>query len=202
MRRFLRAAMLFFALCFCGMLPAETGRALPAAFVTALQRALDADAVWTMEKTLPTLKRPLTSSGEVSCKAGSGAVWRTVRPFLHEIHVTKDFIKLTSAGETETRVCGELPHYAAIQKATDAFLSGDTRAFDVLFDWTWFMPPSGGTWMMRLDVRDSRMRRVLTHVTLSGAETLESVTLATPRNGTLKIRFKEKGRGAHSLWKP
>lgn len=177
-------------------------KAVPERFVAALQRALDADATWVMTKTLPDLKQPILSTGQVSCWKEKGMVWKTVTPFEEEIRVTKASITLIVDDEIETKPCDEMPYYTDICEATDAFLQGETDAFEDLFDWTWQEDATSGTWTMTLDVNRRQLRRLFKTISLMGGETLESVTFISgdKKMGTTLLRFTETKDTRHALW--
>ena len=174
---------------------------IPTAFVNAMQRALDADATWEMTKTLPQATRAITSSGQVSCWQEKGMVWKTLLPFEEEIRMDKTAMTFIVDDEIDIKPFDEMPYYDAICEATDAFLKGDTEAFDELFDWTW-EAGEGGAWTMTLKVRIRQLRRLFTTITLTGRETLETVTflMGDARKGTMRLHFTETSRGQHTLW--
>lgn len=174
---------------------------VPARFVAAVQRALDADAQWTMMKTMPELEQPLLSSGVVSCRKEKGMIWKTQKPWEEEIRLYKHEMTFIVDGEAETKTYDEMPYYAEICKATDAFLAGDTDAFDDLFDWTW-QEGKNGEWVMTLEVNYRQMRRLLKTITLTGNEVLSTITFISDdtAKGVTHLKFHETGRSVHTLW--
>ena len=177
-------------------------KAVPECFVSALQRALDADASWVMTKTLPDLKQPIRSTGAVSCWKEKGMVWKTLTPFEEEIRITKTAITFLVDDEVETKPCDEMPYYTDICEATDAFLQGETEAFEDLFDWTWQAPTESTPWTMTLDVNRRQLRRLFKTIILSGNKTLESVTFVSgdAKMGTTLLHFTETKDSRHTLW--
>ncbi|MDO4528539.1 MAG: hypothetical protein Q4C03_07155 [bacterium] len=177
------------------------GAELPTRFVQAMQRALDADATWTMTKTLPQLSKPLISSGEVSCWQTKGMIWKTLLPWEEEIHLFKTSMTFISEDATETKAYDEMPYYEDICEATDDFLAGDMDAFDDLFDWTW-QEGDGGAWTMTLEVEYRQMHRLFKTITLTGNDVLETVTFVSDdeSKGKTHLRFSETGCTTHSLW--
>ena len=178
-------------------------KVVPERFVTALQRALDADATWRMTRQLPTLDRPLLSTGSVSCWKEKGMIWKTLTPFDEEIRVTKTAITLLVDNEIEdVKPCDDMPYYEDICEATDAFLQGDTDDFEDLFDWTWSETSDTGAWTMTLEVNRRQLRRLFKTITLSGNETLESVTFVSEdeKMGTSHLDFTETKDTRHALW--
>ena len=184
--------------CFAGL---GLAKAIPERFVSALQRALDADATWEMTKTLPQAKHAITSSGLASCWQEKGMIWKTLEPFEEEIRMAKTEMTFIVDDEVEVKPYDEMPYYEAICDATDDFLKGDTDAFDDLFDWTW-EAGDGDSWTMILKVRYRQMRRLFTTITLTGRETLETVTFLSgdASKGQIHLKFNETSRGQHTLW--
>lgn len=178
------------------------GKAVPVRFVSALQRALDADATWTMTKDLPNLKAPIISSGRVSCWREKGMIWQTLEPFEEEIRITKAAITFIVDDEQEIQPSDEMPYYEDICEATDDFLQGDIDAFEDLFTWTWSETPDTGAWTMILEVERRQLRRLFTTITLTGHTTLETVTFVSgdEKMGVTNVRFVESTDTSHSLW--
>lgn len=193
-----------FVVMFCCLLLPFWGLAkeIPAPFIAAMQRALNADATWEMTKTLPNATKPMTSTGAVSCWQEKGMVWKTCAPFESEIRITKSDMTFLEDSEVEVKPFDEMPYYEEICEATDAFLKGDTAAFDDLFSWKWQAGEGETAWTMTLTVRYRQMRRLFQTITLTGRETLETVTFTSndARTGTTAITFTETGRNTHTLW--
>jgi hypothetical protein len=95
-----------------------------------------------------------------------------------------------------------MPYYTDICDATDAFLQGETEAFEDLFDWTWQADTPSATWTMTLDVNRRQLRRLFKTIVLTGNETLESVTFISgdDKMGTSKLQFTEIIDSKHALW--
>ena len=172
---------------------------LPAAFKESLRRALDADATWEMEKKVPALKRPLKSTGRVSCYVGTGFIWQTDKPRLHTLRITPEGMTFSTATNEEVRPADDLPYYAHICALTDAFARGDEEDFVELFDTIESIEAPDGTWQVHL-MPNRRMRRLFTEFHLAGGETLDSARFITPDETEVTITFHEIGRKTHQLW--
>lgn len=195
MRSFLS---LFFILC-CAIV--GMAKELPGRFITAVQRALDADATWTMTKTMPQLQTPLVSSGQVSCWREKGMIWKTLEPWEEEIRLFKTSMTFIIEDEVTTKSYDDMPYYEDICEATDDFLAGDMDAFSDLFDWTW-QEDENGAWTMILAVEYRQMHRLFKTITLTGNDVLETVTFVSDdeSKGKTHLRFSETGCTTHSLW--
>ena len=199
MRRMRRLLLGMVAVLAGGWLAAAEPTALPAGFVEGMRRALDADGAWTMEKTVPALKRPLKSSGLVSCFRGKGFIWVTERPFRHEIRITPEAMTFASVGNRSERKAADLPYYEEICALTDRFAAGERGALADFFDEVEGSALEGGRWRVRL-VPVRQARRLFAEVELTGGETLDSAVLRAPDGTVISLVFRELGRATHRLW--
>jgi len=164
---------------------------LAAAWTTALQRALDGAATWTMERRLAGGTRTLVSSGTVDCMTKSGIVWHVLEPFPSSVAMTREAMVFTDEEGVRTKPLAELPHYADIRERTDAFAAGDAHAFDGLFKLEARERLDGG-WEMLLTPEVSAIRRLFTEIELSGDALPTNVLLRLQDGGASVIRFKER----------
>lgn len=161
--------------------------------VTAMQRSLNADAEWTMERTLPGSSRTLVSRGTVTCRAGEGILWRVTEPFESSVEMTTNAMIFVDEDGRRVKNLDELPHYADIRAATDAFAAGKTDAFDGVFEFTETVLDDGG-WKLTLKPGISAMRRLVASLELTGAALPTNAVLTAGDGGRSVIRFKEKPR--------
>ena len=160
---------------------------LASSAVAALQSALNAQATWTMERRLDGSDRVLIASGTVRCKAGEGIVWETREPFASSVTMTTNAMVFVDEDGRREKSLGELPHYAEIRAATDAFVAGKTNAFDGVFSVCETALPDG-VWKLSLVPAVSAMRRLITEVELTGAALPTNAVLRSP-GGVSTIRF-------------
>ena len=161
--------------------------------LSAMQKAMDADAEWTMARQLPGSSRTLESRGTVSCRIGKGIVWTVKEPFESSVEMTTNAMIFVDEGGRREKPLAKLPHYADIRKATDAFVAGNTNAFDGVFSVTERTLPDDG-WAVTLVPEVSAMKQLFTSVELSGAALLTNAVLKTRGGGQSVIRFKELPR--------
>ena len=161
--------------------------------LSALQQAMDSRAEWTMSRRLPGSSRTLESRGTVDCRIGKGIVWTVKEPFESSVEMTTNAMIFTDEDGRRVKSLGELPHYADIRKATDAFVAGNTNAFDGVFTVEERRLPGGG-WTVTLVPEVSAMRRLFTSVELSGATLPTNAVMKTGDGGQSVIRFKELSR--------
>jgi len=160
------------------------------AALTALQTALDSSATWTMERTFPGVSRALTSKGTVVCKAGRGIVWTVREPFESSVEMTTNAMVFVDEDGQREKSLDALPHYEDLRKATDAFVAGDSKAFDGVFDVTEERTPDGG-WRLVLVPKISAMRRLFSSIELAGDRLPTNAVMRTGHGGCSVIRFKE-----------
>ena len=161
--------------------------------LSALRQAMDSRADWTMTRRLPGSSRTLESSGTVDCRIGRGIVWAVKEPFESSVEMTTNAMIFTDEDGRRVKSLGELPHYAEIRQATDAFVAGDTNAFDGVFSVTERRTADGG-WTVTLVPEVSAMKRLFTSVELSGAALPTNAVMRTEGGGMSEIRFKELPR--------
>jgi len=159
--------------------------------LSALQTALDSAATWTMERTLSGSARVLRSSGEVDCKVGHGIVWTVKEPFASSVEMTTNAMVFADEDGRRVKTLDELPHYADIRRATDAFAAGNAKAFDGVFDIAEQPLPDGG-WRLVLTPEISAMERLFASIEVSGARLPTNVVMRTADGGLSTIRFKER----------
>ena len=179
------------AACMCGMLFASSAGG--AGSLSALQKAMDSSADWTMTRQLPGSSRTLESRGTVDCRAGKGIVWSVKEPFESSVEMTPTAMIFTDEDGRREKSLDDLPHYDKIRKATDAFVAGNTNAFDGVFSVTEQRTADGG-WTVTLAPEVSAMKRLFTSVELSGAALPTNAVMKTEGCGSSVIRFKERPR--------
>ena len=161
--------------------------------LSSLQKAMGSDAEWTMARQLPGSSRTLESRGTVSCRTGKGIVWTVKEPFESSVEMTPNAMIFTDEDGRREKSLGDLPHYADIRKATDAFVAGNTNAFDGVFAVT-EKSFAVGVWAVTLVPEVSAMKRLFTSVELSGAALPTNAVMKTGDGGQSVIRFKEHPR--------
>ena len=172
---------------------------LPSGFKDALRRALDADAVWTMTKTIGASPVKLKLEGRVSCAKGRGIVWSGEKPFKMRISMTADEMRFSGPEGERTVPSSEMSHYKDVQSAIDGFLAGRDAPFGELFEISPEESASG--WKVKFTPKRSDMRHVVNFVSVSGVETVDRVEFCYASGERAVFEFRETGRGTHALWK-
>ena len=163
------------------------------AAVSAMQRALDTAATWTMERQLPGASRTLVSSGTVTCHVGQGILWQVAEPFASSVEMTTNAMIFVDEDGRRVKNLDELPHYADIRAATDAFAAGKKDAFDGVFSIEETVCDDGG-WKVVLTPEISAIRQLVEKVEILGASLPTNAVLTTGKGGRSTIRFKELER--------
>ncbi len=157
--------------------------------VAAMQKALDSSAEWTMERRIGGSGKVLVSSGTVRCEKDKGIVWHVKEPFESSVEMTPDSMVLSDDDGVVVKPLAQLPRYAEVRRAVDAFAGGDTNAFSGVFSTNLSEFPDGG-WRMTVKPESRAMRRLVTEVEISGAALPTNVVLTSP-SGVSVVRFRE-----------
>lgn len=166
---------------------------LAATATASLQKALDSSAEWTMERRIPGASRVFVSRGTVTARVGRGVLWEVKEPFPSSVEMTTNSMVFVEDGDRNVKPLEELPYYAEIRQATDAFTAGDSHAFDGVFKIEESELPGGG-WKLVLTPAVSAMRRLLGRIELTGAALPTNAVLEAADGGTSVIRFRELPR--------
>ena len=162
--------------------------------VPALRAALDSSADWRMERQLEGSNRTLVSSGVVECVAGEGIKWMVLSPFESSISMTTNAMIFADEDGERVKPLKDMPHYAEIQRRTDAFAAGDVNAFDGLFSLDAQLAEDGEGWTLKMEPDVRAMRRLFRSIELSGAATLTNVVMRTGDGGTSRIEFSRRDK--------
>ena len=182
-RNFILLLMLFFTTAaFAVVLPSHCERAM--------RRAFNAKASWVMSRTVPGAVRPLVSTGVVSFAVKKGIRWEVRHPFVESVTMTTNEMIFADEDSRRVKPLSQLPHYTELQNACDSFFSGDSKAFDGIFDSSVSIT-SNGAWTVTMVPSVSAMRRLMTKVEVSGCDTLDHAVIYTGDGGKSSIRFKE-----------
>lgn len=166
---------------------------LASSAVAALQAALNASASWTMTRRFEGSGRALVSSGVVRCTAGEGIVWETREPFAASVTMTTNAMVFVDEDGRREKTLGDLPHYAEIRVATDAFVAGRKDAFDGVFTVRETALADGG-WRLTLVPEVAAMRQLVSEVELTGAALPTNAVLRSPGCVSV-VRFQRLATG-------
>ena len=167
--------------------------ALPDQFLPALQKALDSDAAWQMEKVFVPSTLVLESEGKVSCRVRNGIVWQVEKPFARTIRLERDGLRMLVGGNLGGTPPGPLhkpPHYDRILDAVRDLSKGETSSIEHLFLLE-SLPTKEG-WCIQLTPREALLGRVVKRAVLWGNELLERVEIIDPQGGRTSLRFTPK----------
>lgn len=158
-------------------------------FETALRRALDSSASWTMIKTIEGTPIKITSSGIVKCFKGQGIFWQMQKPFMSGISMKSNEMRFFGDDGERVVPSSELPHYEEITKAIDEFASGKKGRFEKLFKIE--MLNGASSWRVRLEPKRNDMRQLIKSLELTGGETLDVVVFCFSSGEKAVYTFKE-----------
>jgi hypothetical protein len=192
MRRFPAAILVLVLSSFCRADPV-------AAFKGALRRALDADAVWTMTKTVAGAPAGLKIEGSVSCAKGRGIIWQGERPFKSRISMLKDMMVFAGRGGERIVFSSDMSHYADVRSAIDGFLEGRDAPLGKLFEVS--VSGNAAGWTVGLSPKRADVKMIVKSVSVSGGATVDRAEFRYASGETAVFEFRETGSGSHSLWK-
>lgn len=142
-------------------------------------------------KTIKIIKRPLRSSGDFVLAKDKGVLWRTLKPTVGAMKITASEVAQIKDGKVGFRMSvSEQPALRMISKVLFAVFAADVAELRRHFDITG-PPVAGGRWQAELKPRDAMMAKVIPHIRLKGAKTLEEIELSEANDDRTVIEFRE-----------
>lgn len=161
-----------------------------------MRKALSSSAAWKMERRIPGTDRVFVSSGTVDCRVGGdGIEWRTLEPFRSLVAMRKGSMVFEDEDGRREKPSDDMPRYSDIRKATDAFVNGETAAFDDVFE-VLVEPLEGGRWRAVFIPRNAMLRSLVERMELEGSKLPETAILKSGNGISSRITFAERQRGA------
>ncbi len=147
------------------------------------------------EKTVPTLKRPLKSTGNFIFYS-EGIMWNTIRPIASNMVVTEKAIIQTSPDGKRSVISGaDSAVFQSIASTISALFKGNKA--DLERNFIVSVSDSGSTWKMNLVPRDSTISMVLASIELggeiiSGDCSFDTMKIAESGDSTIVYSFIDK----------
>lgn len=154
-----------------------------AAIATRLEIASQISGSFVQQKYIPTLIRPLSSSGRFSLAAGGGLHWQVQQPLASEMTVDQNGV-LLDGRPIKDHGSGEL-----IAALLQAFLSGDLEALERSFSLSGVVTYQ--QWHIRLEPRALLLKSVLSHIDVRGDRFLEQIEVSEVGGGRTEIQLDE-----------
>ena len=168
----LRAAIITVALASALALPAAPSRAADTGawtldqLMTTLAQRKSGRATFTETKYLAIAEQPIESSGELLFIAPDHLEKHTLRPKPERLVVDGGTVSITRNDRQRTISLESYPELGAFIESIRATLSGNRDALERVYQVA--VAGSGDDWSLVLTPLDSRMRRVISRITLGG----------------------------------
>ena len=150
-------------------------------------------------KQLTGLKKPMLSNGRFCVVAERGVLWRTLQPFPNTVRLTRDEIVQLQGDRVAMRLdAKQEPAVRTINSILFALLAGDLNQIERLFEVDGAIHEN--SWKVTLKARDPALARVMSAVSLEGAEHVKSIAISETSGDRTSIVFSkiQVGDGAMS----
>jgi outer membrane lipoprotein-sorting protein len=150
--------------------------------MTGMQSVRHATARFAEQKFVQMLRQPLQSSGRLIYVAPDRLQKETLSPAPSELIVTGNRLTVQQPdGETRNLSLSEFPEIGALIESIRATLAGDAATLTRYYATT--LAGSADDWLLQLEPRDQRLRKLLTIVRIQGDGTSIRSIETTERDG-------------------
>ena len=150
--------------------------------MTGMQGVHHATARFTEQKFVQMLKQPLQSSGRLIYVAPDRLQKETLAPAPSELIVTGDRVTVQQPdGKLRDLSLSEFPEIGALVESIRATLAGDAATLTRYYITS--LAGSADDWLLQLEPRDPRLRKLLTMVRIRGDGTNINRVETTERDG-------------------
>lgn len=147
---------------------------------------------FTQTKHISKLNRNLVSSGTFIIAEGKGVVWNTLKPVPSTATVGKDYImQIMPDGKKNRMDASGNATFAEISAALTSLFSSDVSSLYQNFDVQEKALQNGG-WQLELSPKFASLKQAIKHISVSGAEFIDTVVLTEPDDNTITYTFSEQ----------
>lgn len=140
------------------------------------------------EKLLPTIKRPLTSSGTFLITADRGIIWQTEKPYPSIMVVGGSHVSQGTSPDTITRMDTSSNRlFMEFSQAISAAFSGDVKRIQDSFHVNFSHGDS--QWTLLLEPREKTVAQLVKSIQLQGDQLLKMVTMTEQTGSTIAYIF-------------
>src|SRR5476649_2775748 len=150
-------------------------------------------------KQLNGMKKPLASSGRFCVVAGTGVLWRTLRPFPSTLRLTRDEIVNYQGDRVAMRLDAKTePTVRMINSVLFSLLGGDLAQLDTLFDIDGSVDAT--SWNVTLKARSPALAKAIGGIRLDGGAYVKNIVISEAGGDRTSIVFSgiESGEPAMS----
>jgi hypothetical protein len=190
---------IFFALLLAA---AGAQAAPPSAPVAAIQAMLAKPAQlcgrFEQTKQLAGMKKPLASSGRFCVVAGKGVLWRTLKPFVSTLRVSRDEIVQLQGERVAMRLAAsQEPTVRMINGVLFSLLGGDLGQLDTLFEVDGQV--NGKSWSVSLKARNPALARAIGAISLDGDAYVRKLHMVEQGGDRTDIAFSDIKTGPEAV---
>ncbi|MCC6201046.1 MAG: outer membrane lipoprotein carrier protein LolA [Moraxellaceae bacterium] len=146
-------------------------------------------AEFSQEKTLPALKKPLHSEGQLVFAGKEGVLMFIRKPVAAQLAITPNVL-LQKTARTQTRLRLDQSPYGAAAGIFSQLMSGDAKKLQSSFH-VEALEKNGITWTLHLRPRDNRLQKLFRKLRISGDAYLRELHISDTSGGETLMRLTE-----------
>lgn len=144
-------------------------------------------AEFSQEKTLPALKKPLHSEGQLVFAGKAGVLLFIRKPVQAQLVITPDVL-LQKTARTQTRLRLDQSPYGAAAGIFSQLMSGDAKKLQNTFR-VEALEKKGSAWTLFLRPRDSRLQKLFATLRIRGDDYLRELQISDTGGGETLMRL-------------
>lgn len=144
------------------------------------------------EKQLAKIKKPLKSRGRFALKRRQGVVWRTEAPIQSLLVMTRDAVRVIKNDKTVVSIdISEQPGLRLMGKIVFAVFAADVEEIKQSFEIVSGQAKAGEPWSVALKPRDATVAKVISRISLTGSDHVETLEIVEQNSDITRIRFAD-----------
>lgn len=144
------------------------------------------------EKRLAKIKKPLKSRGRFALKRQQGVVWRTDAPIQSLLVMNRDSVRVIKNDRTVMSIAlSDQPGLRLMGKIVFAVFAADVEEIRQTFEIVSGEAKPNEPWSVTLKPRDAGVAKVISRISLSGAEHVDTLEIVEQNTDVTRIRFTD-----------
>jgi len=144
------------------------------------------------EKRLAKIKKPLKSRGRFVLKRRQGVLWRTEAPIQSVLVMTRDSVRVIKNDKTVMSIAlSDQPGLRLMGKIVFAVFAADVEEIRQSFEIVSGQAKAGEPWQVTLKPRDPGVAKVISRISLSGGDHVETLEILEQNTDLTRIRFAD-----------
>lgn len=144
-------------------------------------------AEFSQKKTLPALKKPLHSEGQLVFAGTEGVLLFIRKPVQAQLVITADVL-LQKTAHTQTRLRLDQSPYGAAAGIFSQLMNGDAKKLQTTFR-VEALEKNGRAWSLSLRPRDNRLQKIFTTLHIRGDDYLRELQISDTGGGETLMRL-------------